>query len=90
MDKANNSQETQLRWAPFLAFVDIKRYGTGYLDTSIAHDDYKKGIHISLPEHLQLRMDSEFEYNGKKMKALTVHRCPYWDESLYVFAREIE
>ena len=79
-----------LRWAPFLAYRDNKRYGTGYLDTSLAHEDYKKGIHISLPQDLELIMDSEFEYNGKKMKALTVHKCSYWDESLYVFAREIE
>ena len=79
-----------LRWAPFLAYRDNKRYGTGYLDTSIAHEDYKKGIHISLPQGLELIMDSEFEYNGKKMKALTVNKCPHWDESLYVFAREIQ
>tara|TARA_R100001510_G_scaffold30032_1_gene26716 strand:- start:8596 stop:8847 length:252 start_codon:yes stop_codon:yes gene_type:complete len=79
-----------LRWWPFLAYRDNKRYGTGYLDTSIAHEDYKRGIHISLPQDLELIMDSEFEYNGKKMKALTVHRCPHWEESLYVFAREIE
>ena len=79
-----------LRWAPFLAYRDNKRYGTGYLDTSLAHEDYKKGIHISLPQDLELIMDSEFEYNGKKMKALTVHKCQHWDDSVYVFAREVE
>jgi hypothetical protein len=83
------AEKKQIRWAPFLAFVDNKRYGTGYLDMSLAHEDYTKGIHISIPMNLELVTDSEFEYNGKKMKALTVHRCQHWDDSVYVFAREI-
>lgn len=84
------TEKQEVRWAPFLAFIDTKKYATGYLDMSLAHEDYRKGIHISIPTVLELITDSVFEYNGKKMKALTVHKCPHWDDSVYVFAREIQ
>ena len=76
-------------WAQYLVYVDNKRYGPGLLDLDQPHEDFTKGIHISLPQDTEIVMDSEFEYHGKKMKALTVHQCPYWENSMYVFAREI-
>ena len=60
-------------WAEYLVYVDNKRYGPGLLDLDQPHEDFTKGIHISLPQDTEIIMDSEFEYNSKKSKALTVH-----------------
>ena len=36
----------------------------------------------------QLSSDSNFEYDGRKMKAIHVQRCTHFDDHLYVFAKE--
>ena len=77
-----------LRWSSFLVYVDNKNYSQGYRDDSLQHDDYKKGIHISLPDRLKIVMDSNFEYDGRKRKAIHVQRCTHFDDHLYVFAKE--
>jgi len=82
-------RKNNLGWAQYLVYVDNKRYGPGLLDLDQPHEDFTKGIHISLPQDIKIIIDSEFEYHGKKMKALTVHPCPYWKNSMYVFAREV-
>ena len=82
-------RKNNLGWAQYLVYVDNKRYGPGLLDLDQPHEDFTKGIHISLPQNIKIIIDSEFEYHGKKMKALTVHPCPYWKNSMYVFAREV-
>ena len=79
-----------LRWASFLVYIDNKNYSQGYRDDSLQHDDYKKGIHISIPDNLKIVMDSDFEYDGHKMKAIHVQRCTHFDDHLYVFAKEQE
>jgi hypothetical protein len=56
----------------------------------LQHDDYKKGIHISIPDKLKIVMDSDFEYGGHKMKAIHVQRCSYFEDNVYVFAKEQE
>ena len=35
-------------------------------------------------------MDSNFEYDGHKMKAIHVQRCVHFNDHLYVFAKEQE
>ena len=32
------AEKQEVRWAPFLTFIDNKRYGTGYLDMFPSHD----------------------------------------------------
>ena len=80
----------KIRWAPFLVYKDNKNYAQGYRDDSLQHDDYKKGIHISIPDKLKIVMDSDFEYGGHKMKAIHVQRCSYFEDNVYVFAKEQE
>lgn len=82
-------RKNNMGWAQYLVYIDNKRYGPGLLDLDQPHEDFTKGVHISLPQDTEIVMDSEFEYHGKKMKALTVHQCPYWEDSFYVFAREM-
>jgi hypothetical protein len=77
------------RWAPFLVWKDRKNYAEGFRDDSLQHDDYKKGIHISIPDRLSITQDSEFEYGTAKMKAIHVQRCPHFQDHLYVFAKEL-
>ena len=79
-----------LRWASFLVNIYNKNYSQGYRDDSLQHDDYKKGIHISIPERSKIVMDSNFEYDGHKMKAIHVQRCVHFNDHLYVFAKEQE
>ena len=77
-----------LRWAPFLVFKDNKNYAQGYRDDTLQHDDYKAGIHISIPDHLNITTDNEFEYGGHKMKAIHVQRCSEFKDHVYIFAKE--
>ena len=50
----------KLRWSPFLVYVDNKHYAPGLRDDSLAHDDYTKGIHISVPKHVGLLLGKAF------------------------------
>ena len=77
------------RWAPFLTIVDNQHYGQGYRDDSLSHTDYKKAIHISLENRLNIKIDTEFDYGGHKMKAINVQDCSEFKNHCYIFAREI-
>ena len=82
------------RWSSFLVYKESNdrknQAAEGYRDDSLQHDDYKKGIHISIPDKLKIVMDSDFEYGGHKMKAIHVQRCSYFEDNVYVFAKEQE
>ena len=77
-----------LRWASFLVFKDNKNYAQGYRDDKLQHANYKEGIHISIPDRLNITIDNEFEYGGHKMKAVHVQRCSEFKDHVYVFAKE--
>jgi len=66
------------RWAPFLLVCNDRDYAQSYRDDSLEHTDYKKGIHISVPNHLNIEMDSEFDYGGNSMK-------PYMFKTVFIF-----
>ena len=80
------------RWATFLVFNDNNdkksQSAEGYRDDSLQHDDYKKGIHISIPEYLNITLDCKFEYGAHKMKAYHVQKCHHFKDNSYVFAKE--
>tara|TARA_R100001015_G_C4635012_1_gene203066 strand:+ start:8317 stop:8571 length:255 start_codon:yes stop_codon:yes gene_type:complete len=82
--------ETKLRWAEFLVFIDNKNYATGYRDDEQPHEDYEKGIYVSIPTRIPVRTDTIFEYGGHKMKALVVTKCSNFDDHFRVFCREIK
>ena len=82
---------TEHRWSSFLVFKESNerknQAAEGYRDDSLQHDDYEKGIHISIPERLNIVMDSLFEFGTHKMKAIHVQRCMHFENHMYVFAR---
>ena len=86
------------RWSEFLVYRagdlnrysdDPRKYGIGYRDDSLAHDDYNKGIHVSIPQHIGIIQGSVFEYGGHKMKAEHVQQCHHWKDNVYVFCKAI-
>ena len=79
--------DKELRWSPFLVYVDNKHYAPGLRDDSLAHEDYTKGIHISVPKHVGLLLDKHFEYNGERMKVVHIQDCVHHDDHHYVFAK---
>ena len=81
---------TKLRWSQFLLYKTTKNYAAAYRDDSLQHDDYVKGIHISAPVSCGVTMDSEFEFGGRKMKAIHVQSCHHWKDHHYIFCREIK
>ena len=82
------------RWSSFLVYKDgnhkRNNHSEGFRDDSLQHDDYKKGIHISIPDRLNITMNSDFEYGGHKMTAVHVQRCVHFEDHVYVFAKELE
>ncbi len=80
----------ELRWSPFLTYIDNKTYAPGFRDDSLAHEDYNAGIHISIPKRIGLIMDKEFEYGGYKMKVVHIQDCTHFDDYHYVFAKAVE
>lgn len=86
------------RWAEFLVYKEgdpsrysdePRQYGTGYRDDSLAHDDYNKGIHVSIPQYMGIVQGTKFEYGGYKMKAEHVQQCQHWKDSVYVFCKAV-
>tara|TARA_R100001163_G_C5059792_1_gene196508 strand:+ start:952 stop:1230 length:279 start_codon:yes stop_codon:yes gene_type:complete len=88
LKKDNIAQQNNLRWSPFLVYVDNKNYSPGFRDDSKPFEDYEKGIHISMPTTLPVVEGSKFEFNGRKMKALTVRKCEDFEDHFYVFCRQ--
>lgn len=75
------------RWAPFLLVCEDRKYAQSYRDDSLEHTDYKKGIHISAPNYLNIEMDSEFDYGGNSMKAIHVQNCVHFQNHKYIFCK---
>lgn len=81
------------RWSSFLVYKESNdrknQAAEGYRDDSLQHDDYEKGIHISVPARLNITMDSKFEYGMFKMKAIHVQPCHHFKDHMYIFAKAI-
>ena len=81
------------RWSSFLVYKESNekrnQAAEGYRDDSLQHDDYEKGIHISVPARLNITMDSKFEYGTFKMKAIHVQPCHHFKDHMYIFAKAI-